>query len=169
MPTAPWLADIQQTRLWTRTILPYLPLMSPTLPAGIPTRAMALPATFIDRPGIMFRAIYVLVAACCLVLSATIWSAEKASPDDLWVANADTKQYGGPGTAAIITTVSLKRPKGSRAPINILVFEQQSKLIDLALNWTDSTHLEVTYHNATIDFQAVRCGGVTISVKDTST
>jgi hypothetical protein len=121
----------------------------------------------------MFRTLYVLVAACSLVLSgcddsATIWSAEKASPDGVWVADASTKQYGGPGTAGIVTTVSLKRTKGSQAPINILVFQQPSKLIDLTLNWTDSTHLEVSYHNAEIDFQAVKCGGVSISVKDTS-
>lgn len=119
------------------------------------------------------RASSYILAAACLVLfgcddSETIWSAEKPSPDGVWVVDASTKQYGGPGTAGIITTVSLKRPKGSRAPINVLVFEQQSKLIDLALNWTDSAHLEVTYHNATIDFQAVKCGGVTIVATDTS-
>lgn len=39
----------------------------------------------------------------------------------------------------------------------------------MGMNWMTSTHLELTYNGPrTIDFEAVRCHGVDISVRDLS-
>ncbi|MBZ5646209.1 MAG: hypothetical protein LAN37_03175 [Acidobacteriia bacterium] len=46
---------------------------------------------------------------------------------------------------------------------------QDAKSIDLKMNWPTSSRLEVTYKQpAVIDFQAIKCGGVDISVQDVS-
>jgi len=63
----------------------------------------------------------------------------------------------------------MKRIKGPQEPIQILLFEQDAKSIDLKMNWLTPSHLEVTYKQpAVIDFQAIKCGGVDISVRDLS-
>lgn len=118
------------------------------------------------------KVMLVLTVSVCALLSgcnnvATIWSIEVRSPDGQWRAIARTDQYSGPGNAGIYTTVTLKRTKGPKSPIDILAFTQNAKSIDLNINWLTPSHLEVTYKQpAVIDFQAIKCGGVDISVRD---
>ena len=100
---------------------------------------------------------------------AKIWSTESASPDGRWVAAAHTDQYGGPGTAGILSTVTLRQVKGRQDKIEILQLSQDATGVDLKLNWLTPTHLEITYKQpASVDFQAIKCGGIDISVHDTS-
>lgn len=113
------------------------------------------------------------IAVCALLTSCkngtTIWSTEVRSPDGQWRTIARTDQYSGPGNAGLLTTVYMKRIKGPQEPIQILLFEQDAKSIDLKMNWLTPSHLEVTYKQpAVIDFQAIKCGGVDISVRDLS-
>lgn len=116
----------------------------------------------------------VLVVSLCALLSgcsnvATIWSTESRSPDGRWVARAVTEQHSGPGNALLQTTVLLKHTKGPKEPIEVLLFTQDAKSIDLKMSWLTPSHLEVTYKQpAEIDFQAIKCGGVDISVQDVS-
>jgi hypothetical protein len=118
--------------------------------------------------------LFLLAISLCVALSAcknavTIWSTEVPSPDGQWSAVARTDQYSGPGNAALLTTVYLKPIKGSQDPIQVLLFMQNARSIDLRMNWSTSSHLEVTYRQpAVIDFQAIKCGGVDISVRDVS-
>ena len=105
--------------------------------------------------------------------SAVIWSAKSLSPDGHWLASARTDQYGGPGTASVQTTVYLKWLNGTQPPVQILEFTNASAYpsgsTTVAMNWRSQTHLEVTYNgNATLNFQAVKCGNITISVRDIS-
>ncbi len=101
--------------------------------------------------------------------AATIWSTESNSPDGRWVAAAHTDQYGGPGTAGILSTVTLRQVKGRQDKIEILQLSQDATGVDLKLNWLTPTHLEITYKQpASVDFQAIKCGGIDISVRDTS-
>jgi len=94
----------------------------------------------------------------------TTWSARVLSPDRMWLASAASEQHGGPGTAGSITTVRLTREVNPQSPIDILVFEQTGpSSIKLKMQWKDPTHLMVAYQNADLDFQAVKCGGVSIS------
>lgn len=109
----------------------------------------------------------VLMAGCRDVK--TVWSTESSSPDGQWVAAAHTDQYGGPGTAGIISTVSLRPVKGRRDTINILTLSQDAVEIDLKLRWLSPAHLEITYKQpASVDFQAIKCAGIEITVRDTS-
>jgi hypothetical protein len=113
------------------------------------------------------------VSVCALLFSCsnavTIWSGESPSPDRQWRAIARTDQYSGPGNAALLTTVYLKPTKGRKDEIEVLLFMQDAKSIDLKMNWLTPSHLEVTYKQpAVIDFQAIKCGGIDISVKDLS-
>lgn len=99
----------------------------------------------------------------------TTWSAQSLSPDKSWEANTTSKQHGGPGTAGVITTVWLKRVGNSQAPVDVLVFEQSgASPIDLKMSWSDPTHLNVSYRNAGLDFQAVKCAGIIISTQEAS-
>jgi hypothetical protein len=113
------------------------------------------------------------ILLCCLVSgckdAATIWSTESNSPDGRWVATAQTDQYGGPGTAGLQSTVSLSQGKGRQDKIEILQLSQNATMVDLKLSWLTPTHLEITYKQpASVDFQAVKCSGIDISVRDIS-
>lgn len=119
-----------------------------------------------------------IVGACILASScsndaATIWSAKAPSPDGHWVAIANTDQQSGPGTDGIYTVVSLKRINDSRPPTQILLFshneESNAHTIDMRIHWLTSSHLNVTYNGrATLDFQAIKCSGIDISVQNLS-
>jgi hypothetical protein len=121
------------------------------------------------RNVILFLTISVCAALLACKNAVTIWSTEVQSPDGRWLATARTDQYSGPGNAALLTTVQLKRTQGPKDPIEVLLFMQDAKSIDLKMNWPTPSHLEVTYKQpAVIDFQAIKCGGVDISVRDLS-
>jgi len=121
------------------------------------------------RKMILFLTISVCAALSACKNAVTIWSTEVQSPDGRWLAIARTDQYSGPGNAALLTTVQLRRTKGPKGPIEVLLFMQDAKSIDLKMNWPTPSHLEVTYKQpAVIDFQAIKCGGVDISVRDLS-
>jgi hypothetical protein len=97
--------------------------------------------------------------------AATIWSSEAKSPDGQWIALAHTDQYGGPGTAGIISMVQLQRASGNRDKIEVLELFQNSPSIGLKLNWLTSSRLEITYiEDASVDFQAVKCAGIDITL-----
>ena len=99
----------------------------------------------------------------------TTWTAQSLSPDKSWEASATSEQHGGPGTAGVITTVRLKRVGNTQNPVDVLVFEQSgNRPIDLKLGWSDPTHLNVSYRNAELDFQAVKCAGIIISTQEAS-
>jgi hypothetical protein len=102
--------------------------------------------------------------------AATISSTKSISPDGLWVAEAHTDQYGGPGTAGIISTVSLNRVTGRQDKIEVLQLSHNvTTSIDLKLNWLTSSHLEITYNQASsVDFQAIRAAGMDITVRNLS-
>lgn len=105
----------------------------------------------------------------------TVWSAEARSPDGNWLATANTVQHSGPGTAGAESSVYLKLIGNSSAPLLILGFfhrqdRQASGSINLTMKWVSPTHLEVTYDEraASLEFQAIKCDGVEISVRDLS-
>jgi hypothetical protein len=103
----------------------------------------------------------------------TIWRAEARSPNGQWLASAQTDQRSGFGTDGAITTLYLTPTNGSRSAVQVLSFSQnehaQTSLIDLKMQWRDSTHLDVSYRdNPTLDFQAVRYAGIEISIRDLS-
>jgi hypothetical protein len=68
------------------------------------------------------------------------------------MASARTDQYSGPGNAGLYTTVYLRRTSGEKNPIEILLFDQQ---------------VAHTQH-PNLDFQAVKCAGIDISVRELS-
>jgi hypothetical protein len=117
-----------------------------------------------------------IIVGVCVLLSAcrdnptTTWSAEAPSPDGRWIASARTDQYSGPGNAGLYTTVELRRTNGPKNPMEILVLDQQETgEITLKMNWLTSSHLELAYtKHPSLDFQAVKCAGIDISVRDLS-
>ncbi len=114
-----------------------------------------------------FMSLCILVVGCRD--AATIWSTDSSSPDGRWVASAHTDQYSGPGTAGILSTVTLRQVKGKQDKVEILQLSQDSTQVDLKLNWLSPTHLEITFKQpASVDFQAIKCGGIDISIRDTS-
>jgi hypothetical protein len=116
------------------------------------------------------------IIGICVLLSAcrnnptTIWSAEVLSPDGPWIAGARTDQYSGPGNAGLYTTVELRRTSGQKSPMEILLLDQQETgEVALKMNWLTPSHLEVEYtKHPRLDFQAVKCAGIDISVRDLS-
>lgn len=116
------------------------------------------------------RAVAVIVLSITVLIcgcrdAATISSSEAKSPDGKWIALAHTDQYGGPGTAGIVSTVQLQSTSGNRDKIEILQLSQNSPSSRLKVNWLTPSKLEITYtDNASIDFQAIKCAGIDISV-----
>jgi hypothetical protein len=104
--------------------------------------------------------------------SDTTWSAEARSPDGKVLATASTVEQSGFGTGAITTTVYLSPIEGSGQSILILAFHDGPEGpggMSVGLHWKASGHLELTYTGQRlIDFQASRCYGVDISVRDLS-
>jgi len=65
--------------------------------------------------------------------------------------------------------VTLRQVKGKQDKIEVLQLSQDATQVDLKLNWLSPTHLEITYRQpASVDFQAIKCGGIDISVRDLS-
>ena len=107
--------------------------------------------------------------------AATTLSDEAQSPDGLWLATARSQQSGGPGPAYGSTTVYLKWVKGSQPPKQVLEFSHPYLAMNLTMQWVTPTHLVVTYgattrpgDHVTLNFQAVKCANVDISVRDLS-
>jgi hypothetical protein len=122
-------------------------------------------------------AVRLICVGICLALSGcwgnptVIWSAESPSPDGQWIAAAHTNEFSGPGNAGLYTIVDLKRTRGPKNPIQILEFDFQTvgpKEATVKLDWMGPTHLLVSYESANIDFQAIKCAGVDISIRDLS-
>jgi hypothetical protein len=91
---------------------------------------------------------------------------ESISPDHHWLATATTEQHSGPGTDGVIITVRLHRVGNLQPPVDSLVFEEPaSGPASVEMNWQNPTSLTVKYRNADLDFQAVKCGGVSISAE----
>lgn|SRR5579859_130572 len=105
----------------------------------------------------------------------TTWEEEALSPDGLWLAAARSQQWGGPGTASDTTSVYLKWVKGTQPPVLVMAFSHQYATMNLKMKWLTPTHLEVAYGPSTkpgdrlsVDFQAIKCGGIDISAWDLS-
>lgn len=125
------------------------------------------------------KAMSLLIIGVCVLLSGckggseTIWSAEVRSPDGSRLASARTVANSGFGTGYIGTVVYLNWTKGSQSAMEILglsdTFEMPSDEISVEMKWLTPTHLELAYKgHRTLDFQAVKCAGVDISVRDLS-
>jgi hypothetical protein len=101
-----------------------------------------------------------------------VWYAESKSPDGKMIATARTYDQSGFGTGWIQTTVNLNWTYGSQPPTMILAFSDgpsEPGGMNVTMTWLTATHLELTYKGRRpIDFQAVKCDGVDISVRDTS-
>jgi hypothetical protein len=133
---------------------------------------------YVRHSRLISKGILLLVVGLCIWGSgcqdvATTWSAEVPSPDGQWVATARSQQWGGPGTAYDATTVFLKSSKGREPPTQVLAFSHQYATMYLKMDWMTSTHLDVTYAASTrandhvsLDFQAVKCDGVEITVRE---
>ena len=53
--------------------------------------------------------------------------------------------------------------------MEVLLLDENQGPTDLKMNWLTSSHLEVTYKQpVVVDFQAIKCGGVDISLRDLS-
>jgi hypothetical protein len=119
-----------------------------------------------------------LVGVCVLVSgckggSEKIWSAESKSSDGLWLASASTIAQSGFGTGYIGTRVYLKPTNSSQPPLEIAEFSYEYEvppgITSVEMKWLTPTHLEVSYKgHATVAFQAVKCAGIDISVRDVS-
>jgi hypothetical protein len=123
------------------------------------------------------KRILLLILAVCISFSScdgpkVNWSAESRSPDGKMIATARTIQTSGIGTGNPGTFVYLNWTKGSQSPTIILAFHDgpdEPGGMNVGMNWLTPTHLELTYKGRrAFDFQAVRCDGIDISVRDLS-
>lgn len=123
------------------------------------------------------KRILLLILAVCISFSScdgpkVNWSVESRSPDGKMIATARTIQTSGIGTGNPGTFVYLNWTKGSQSPTIILAFHDgpdEPGGMNVGMNWLTPTHLELTYKGRrAFDFQAVRCDGVDISVRDLS-
>ena len=136
----------------------------------------------INKPGksglaSMGKAISLLIFGVCVFMSGCkrppTWSAEARSPDGKMIATAKTFENRGFGTGGIWTGVYLNWTTGSHPPMEILEFSDGPAGPDgmkVGMNWLTPMHLELTYKGQrALDFQAVKCAGIDITVRDVST
>jgi len=111
-----------------------------------------------------------LASSCIRGGSETTWSAESRSPDGKRVVSAFTIEQSGFGTGGGGTNVYLNWTTGRQPKLLILAFSDGPSGPDgmkVGLNWLSPDHLELTYKGRRpLDFQAVKCYGVDISVRD---
>jgi hypothetical protein len=120
-------------------------------------------------------ALLLAFGTCALMFSCKappIWSAEARSPDGKMIAAAETFENRGFGTGYSWTGVYLNWTTGSRPQMEILEFSDATAApggMNVGMNWLTPTHLELTYHGGRpILFQAVKCAGIDISLRDLS-
>ncbi len=128
------------------------------------------------RFGSIRKSTSLLIFGICILLSGCknseqTWSAEAKSPDGKFVATARTLAPGGWGTGSPPeTSVDLNWTTGSQGSAEILAFIPESDEPDsmsVGMNWLTPMHLELTYKgHPTFDFQAVKCRGVDITVRN---
>jgi hypothetical protein len=84
------------------------------------------------------------------------------------VATGRAEETSGIGTGDPGTSVYLNWTTGSQSPTIILfLVPKQPGAIKVGMNWLDPTHLELTYSgHAIVDFEAVKCHSVDISVRE---
>ena len=116
-----------------------------------------------------------LILEICVSLSGCegpkeIWSAESRSPDGKMIATAHSIQTSGIGTGDPGTFVYLNWTTGSQSPTIVLALGlNELDSTNVEMKWLTPKHLELTYKGPrTIDFQAVKCHGIDISVRDVS-
>lgn len=121
------------------------------------------------------RVMLFLGLGLCLVLSGCkkdppVSSAESKSPDGKLVATAHTFANSGFGGGPPTTFVYLSWAMGRQSPTLILSLSGGSDAAvdaNVEMKWLDSTHLELKYkENQSVDFQAVKWGKVTLSLRD---
>src|SRR5262245_32894720 len=133
------------------------------------------------RPALGSRGCGAVLLALSVVILLTVgcdyggvtWSAEASSPDGLCVAKAVSRQWGGPGTAAAATTVTIERT-GSSQPRDVLGISQQSATISLQMKWLTPTHLDVAYgpslghspDDVRLDYHVAKIDGIEISAHE---
>ena len=119
--------------------------------------------------------IALLVIGACLFASSCgkappTWSVESKSPDGKMIATARTHEQSGFGTGWAQTTVDLNWTTGSQPPTVILAFSDGPSGpggMNVGMKWLTPTCLELAYKGRRpIDFQAVKCDGVEITVRD---
>lgn len=106
-----------------------------------------------------------LLAACSS--RETLWSTSARSPSGLWIAEAHTYGYGGPGNAAVLSSVDLRRINVSESPGFVLAFSAGPG-VDLCprLKWRSPTELEVIFRTKPeFDTQVIKYAGINIAVR----
>jgi hypothetical protein len=100
---------------------------------------------------------------------------EVRSPDMLWLAYVQLEEKGVPGNALFHTSVYLRWINGiiGSEPIEILRFspetEATSSNTHISVNWTDTTHLEVTNNgHAKVETKLAKYSDINISLRDLS-
>lgn len=114
----------------------------------------------------------IMISGCGGVPTTTV-TARSKSPDGGFIAQAETSEANGIGVGDIGTEVDLNWTTGSQKATPILYFldgaDPRTTKKTVSLIWRDSSHLEIDYIGPrTIDFQAVKCHGVSIAVRDLS-
>jgi hypothetical protein len=116
-----------------------------------------------------------LIAAYCISIAGCkatpIWSSEAKSPDGKTIATASTFQDAGFLAGETETTVYLNWPVGSQSKTLIFAYSDGPTAQDMAveMNWLAPSHLELTYKGQrSVDFQAIKCNGIDISIRNPS-
>lgn len=98
-----------------------------------------------------------------------VWSASVRSPDGQWDAVGRTDQYAGPGNAAVVTAVYLRRAGSSGRDQLVLDFFDDFPPgkggIDVAIKWVSAKHLQIVFRRPpNLNFELVRYQDIDISV-----
>jgi hypothetical protein len=98
----------------------------------------------------------------------TTWSVQVPSPDGAWIAEGRESQYSGPGNAAIVAGVYLRRTSSWRRGEPILnFFENEQREVGITIEWLNPSHLRIELsQRADIYFQVIKYAGIDVSVAE---
>ena len=121
------------------------------------------------RSGALLSLGFCLLTISCRNTERT-WSAKAKSPDGRYVVTAETLRPSGWGTGAPpVTVVDLNYTSGHQSSSEILTSTSNSDepdAMNVGIIWLSPGLLELTYKDhPSIEFQAVKCRGVDISIR----
>lgn len=144
---------------------------------------MTISSRFAARTRSAITSVAALLMLVACNSDTTVWKKDVLAPSGAWVATAQTRQWGGFGSAWVETTVSVKRLDGTLnrgKPFDVLsypsgmiskayVLSDQNADTDLQLTWSAPTHLQI-YHRSDInpDLEVVRFADIDITFRQGS-
>ena len=96
----------------------------------------------------------------------TIWSAKVVSPNGVWIANARTDAWSGPGVGTAASSVCLARTAEPRDCTDVISYMESATNLRPQITWGSDNELVVRIPDPSkVDLQTVKFADIRITLK----